>query len=327
MEDLPLYHRFDHESWGGLRASTPLTLDESDLERVRGIHERLALDEVVEIYLPLSRLLNLYVGASQGLFRATDTFLGHRQRNVPYVVGIAGSVAVGKSTTARLLQLLLSRWENHPKVDLVTTDGFLYPNRELERRGLMGRKGFPESYDLPRLLRFLAEVKSGKDEVRAPVYSHQVYDIVDGEEIVVRRPDIVLVEGLNVLQVGSTTSPAAALPTRVSLDDGQRPDARRFPSDFFDFSIYVDASADVIEQWYVDRFLTLRATVFTDPDSYFHRYARLSDDEAEEVARGIWQAINGPNLRQNILPTRERAQLILEKGEDHVVRRVSLRRL
>lgn len=323
MDDLPLYHRFDHESWGGLRASTPLTLDESDLERVRGIHERLALDEVVQIYLPLSRLLNLYVAASQGLFRATDTFLGHRQRNVPYVIGIAGSVAVGKSTTARLLQLLLSRWDNHPKVDLVTTDGFLYPNRELDRRGLMGRKGFPESYDLPRLLRFLAEVKSGRDEVRAPVYSHQSYDIVDDEEIVVRRPDIVIVEGLNVLQVGPTGSSGDSPRTESS-----RPESpRRFPSDFFDFSLYVDAPAEVIEQWYVDRFLTLRATVFTDPDSYFHRYARLSDEEAEEVARGIWQAINGPNLRQNILPTRERAQLILEKGADHVVRRVSLRRL
>ncbi|MDA8020009.1 MAG: type I pantothenate kinase [Thermoanaerobaculia bacterium] len=320
MDDLPLYHRFDHESWGQLRRTTPLTLDESDLRRVRGINERLALDEVVEIYLPLSRLLNLYVAASQGLFRATDTFLGHRQRNVPYVIGIAGSVAVGKSTTARLLQLLLSRWENHPQVDLVTTDGFLYPNRELERRGLMGRKGFPESYDLPRLLRFLAEVKSGKDEVRAPVYSHQSYDIVAGKEIVVRRPDIVIVEGLNVLQVGPTAQAA-------ERTDSPRPEARRFPSDFFDFSLYVDAPAEVIEQWYVDRFLTLRATVFKDPSSYFHRYARLSDEEAVEVARGIWQAINGPNLRQNIRPTRERAQLILEKGEDHVVRRVSLRRL
>lgn len=321
MDDLPLYHRFDHESWGRLRASTPLTLDESDLERVRGIHERLALDEVVQIYLPLSRLLNLYVAASQGLYRATDTFLGHRQRNVPYVIGIAGSVAVGKSTTARLLQLLLSRWDNHPKVDLVTTDGFLFPNRELERRGLMGRKGFPESYDLPRLLRFLAEVKSGKDEVRAPVYSHQSYDIVDGEEIVVRRPDIVIVEGLNVLQVGPTTGSGS------ERGDAKGEPPRRYPSDFFDFSLYVDAPAEVIEQWYVDRFLTLRATVFTDPDSYFHRYARLTDEEAEDVARGIWHAINGPNLRQNILPTRERAQLILEKGSDHVVRRVSLRRL
>lgn len=318
MDDLPLYHRFDHEAWGRLRASTPLTLDESDLGRVRGINESLSLDEVVQIYLPLSRLLNLYVAASQGLFRATDTFLGHRQTNVPYVIGIAGSVAVGKSTTARLLQLLLSRWDNHPKVDLVTTDGFLYPNRELERRGLMGRKGFPESYDLPRLLRFLAEVKAGRAEVRAPVYSHQSYDIVEGEEIVVRRPDIVIVEGLNVLQVGATS---------LADRQGEGETPRRFPSDFFDFSLYVDAPAEVIEQWYVDRFLTLRATVFTDPESYFHRYARLGDEEAEDVARGIWQAINGPNLRQNILPTRERAQLVLEKGEDHVVRRVSLRRL
>jgi type I pantothenate kinase len=321
MEELPLYHRFDHASWGGLRASTPLTLDESDLERVRGIHERLSLDEVVEIYLPLSRLLNLYVAASQGLFRATDTFLGHHLTNVPYVIGIAGSVAVGKSTTARLLQLLLSRWDNHPKVDLVTTDGFLFPNRELDRRGLMGRKGFPESYDLPNLLRFLTEVKAGREEVRAPVYSHQSYDIVEGEEIVVRHPDIVIVEGLNVLQVGPTGTSGAS----TSGDRSEPP--RRFPSDFFDFSLYVDAAAEVIEQWYVDRFLTLRATVFSQPGSYFHRYAQLNDEEAEDVARGIWHAINGPNLRQNILPTRERAQLILEKGADHVVRRVSLRRL
>ncbi|MEO1086769.1 MAG: type I pantothenate kinase, partial [Acidobacteriota bacterium] len=242
----------------------------------------------------------------------TDTFLGHHQAKVPYVIGIAGSVAVGKSTTARLLQALLSRWPSHPKVDLVTTDGFLYPNRQLEARGLMHRKGFPESYDVARLVRFLEAVKSGRDDVRAPIYSHRVYDIVDGEELVVRQPDIVIVEGLNVLQV----------------PDKLQPDSQRvFVSDFFDFSIYVDARPGVIEQWYIDRFLTLRETVFTDSDSYFHRYAHLSDGEAQETAERIWRTINGPNLESNIEPTRERAHLILEKGDDHVVQSVRLRRL
>ncbi|MEO1367122.1 MAG: type I pantothenate kinase, partial [Acidobacteriota bacterium] len=243
MDPAARFLRFDHDAWGRLRESTPLTLDEADLVRLRGINERVSLEEVRQIYLPLSRLLNLYVAATQQLYSATDTFLGHHQAKVPYVIGIAGSVAVGKSTTARLLQALLSRWPSHPKVDLVTTDGFLYPNRQLEARGLMRRKGFPESYDVARLVRFLEAVKSGRNDVRAPIYSHRVYDIVDGEELVVRQPDIVIVEGLNVLQVPDKLQPASQ---------------RVFVSDFFDFSIYVDARPEVIEQWYVERFLTLR---------------------------------------------------------------------
>ncbi|MEM1177986.1 MAG: type I pantothenate kinase [Acidobacteriota bacterium] len=304
--------RFDHDAWGRLRESTPLTLDEADLVRLRGINERVSLEEVRQIYLPLSRLLNLYVAATQQLYRATDTFLGHHQAKVPYVIGIAGSVAVGKSTTARLLQALLSRWPSHPKVDLVTTDGFLYPNRELEARGLMHRKGFPESYDVAHLVRFLEAVKSGQDEVKAPIYSHRVYDIVEDRELTVRQPDIVIVEGLNVLQVPEKLNPASQ---------------RVFVSDFFDFSIFVDAAPRVIEQWYVERFLTLRETVFTDADSYFHRYSHLSESEARTMAGEIWSSINGPNLESNIQPTRERAHLILEKGDDHVVQSVRLRRL
>ncbi|MEL7062021.1 MAG: type I pantothenate kinase [Acidobacteriota bacterium] len=301
--------RFDRAAWKPLRAATPLTLDEDDLEAVRGINEDISLAEVEAIYLPLSRLLNLYVGATQQLHSATDTFLGRHHAKVPYVVGIAGSVAVGKSTTARLLQLLLSRWPNTPKVDLVTTDGFLHPNRVLEARGLMERKGFPESYDAAKLLRFVAAVKGGVAEVSAPVYSHQTYDLVEGEAQQVRTPDILILEGLNVLQTGD------GMPARI------------FVSDYFDFSIYVDAPADVIERWYIDRFLTLRETVFTDPDSYFHRFAAMSDAEAVAFAREIWMTINGPNLKRNIEPTRERADLILEKGAEHSVRSVRLRRL
>jgi type I pantothenate kinase len=311
-EALSPYVRFTREEWARLRAATPLTLTEDDLDHLRGINERIDLDEVVDIYLPLSRLLNLYVAASQNLHRVSDTFLGSPAAKVPYVIAIAGSVAVGKSTTARILKALLARWPDHPQVDLVTTDGFLFPNRVLEERGLMERKGFPESYDLRRLVRFLADVKSGQPEVHAPVYSHLTYDIVPDEEQVVRQPDIVIIEGLTVLQT-------------VDGRGGRPP--QLFVSDFFDFSIYVDALESDIEQWYLDRFLTLRETAFTDERSFFHHFAALSENEAIGVAREIWRSINGLNLHENILPTRERAQLIMEKAPDHSVRTVRLRKL
>jgi type I pantothenate kinase len=308
--ELSPYLRFTASQWGRLRAATPLTLEEEDLQRLRGINVQLSLDEVAEIFLPLSRLLNLYVGAAQELYRASDTFLGKLPAKVPFVIGIAGSVAVGKSTTARLLQALLDRWPNHPKVDLITTDGFLYRNAVLAGRGLMARKGFPESYDRRQLLQFLHDIKSGAPEVRAPVYSHLVYDIIDDEEIVVRQPDVVIVEGLNVLQTGAP--------------DGEHP---VFVSDYFDFSIYVDAEVEHIQRWYVERFMTLRQTAFQDPCSFFHRYATMTEDEAQRTAREIWSGINERNLYENILPTRERADLILRKGEDHRISEVRLRRL
>lgn len=306
------FTEFTRAQWAALRAATPLPLTESQLRSLVGLNERMSLDEVADIYLPLSRLLNLYVGAVQNLHRATATFLGSDTPRVPYVIGLAGSVAVGKSTISRVLQALLSRWPSHPQVDLVTTDGFLRPQRELEARGLTQRKGFPESYDLRRLVQFMADVKSGAAEVSAPVYSHLAYDIVPCERQVVRRPDIMIVEGLNVLQTGSGRA-GQPMPS--------------FVSDFFDFSIYVDAEEDDIEQWYVERFLKLRETVFRDPSSYFHRYAALSPEEAAATARQIWASINAVNLRENVRPTRERAHLILEKGRDHAVRRVRLRKL
>lgn len=302
---------FTHEEWGRLRASTPLTLTEAELARLRGVNDKVSLAEVEEIYLPLSRLLNLYVVATQGLHAASATFLGNLTAKVPFIIGIGGSVAVGKSTTARLLQALLAQWPNHPKVDLVTTDGFLYPNRVLEERGLLNRKGFPESYDQRALLRFMADLKAGQPEVQAPVYSHVIYDIVPDERLVVRRPDIVIVEGLNVLQTG----------------DGHPDRLRTFVSDFFDFGIYVDARERDVEQWFLARFLTLRDTVFKDPNSYFHKFAALTEAEAVAMASNVWREINGRNLRENILPTRERATLILEKGADHRVRSVRLRKL
>ena len=279
---------------------------------MRGLNEEVFLDEVIEVYLPLSRLLNLYVSAAQNLYKVTDTFLGKPTSKVPYIVGIGGSVACGKSTTARILRALLAHWPDHPEVDLVTTDGFLYPNRVLEERGLMSRKGFPESYDVRRLLRFVNDVKSGHPEVAAPVYSHLAYDVLPDETKTVRQPDVMILEGLNVLQT----------------ENGEQRDVPgTFVSDFFDFSIYVDAEDNDLERWYVDRFLTLRDTVFQDKESYFNRYASLSTQEAKEVAKGIWAEINGPNLVKNIKPTRERARLILEKGPDHSVRSVKLRKL
>ncbi len=306
------YVELDRRAWARLRDHHPLSLTAEDVARLRGLGDRLDLHEVEQVYLPLSRLLNFYVGATEGLHRVTTDFLREQPERTPFVIGVAGSVAVGKSTTSRILRELLARWPGTPRVELVTTDGFLYPNAELERRGLLQRKGFPESYDRRALLRFVAEVKAGADEVSAPVYSHLTYDIVPGERAVVHRPDVLIVEGLNVLQ-----------PPRV------QPDGRTglAVSDFFDFSVYVDARVEDIRRWYVDRFLRLRETAFADPHSYFHRYAALSDDEARATAERIWATINEPNLTENVRPTRGRASLVMSKGDDHSVRRVRLRKL
>ncbi|MDR6892556.1 type I pantothenate kinase [Falsarthrobacter nasiphocae] len=299
------------EDWARLSNDLEQPLDAADIAHLRGTGDRLDLREVAEVYLPLSRLLNLYVSGAEQLHRATSTFLKDDVERTPFVIGVAGSVAVGKSTTARVLRELLRRWPGTPNVELVTTDGFLYPNAELERRGLMQRKGFPESYDRRRLLRFVSEVKSGADEVRAPWYSHLTYDIVPEREVIVRRPDVLIVEGLNVLA-----------PARLRSDGTQG----LALSDFFDFSIYVDAPTASIERWYIERFMKLRSGAFSDPDSYFHRYATLSDEEAAATAKGIWTRINEPNLRENVIPTRGRAKLVLSKGPDHGIRRMLLRK-
>jgi type I pantothenate kinase len=303
------YVEFDRGQWRALRMSTPQPLTEEEVVGLRGLGEQIDLLEVEEVYLPLARLLHLQVAARQGLFAATAEFLGeprqHPDRPVPFIIGVAGSVAVGKSTTARVLQALLARWDHHPRVDLVTTDGFLYPNAELDRRNMMHRKGFPESYDRRALMRFVTSVKSGSEYVCAPVYSHLHYDRVAGAKQVVRHPDILILEGLNVLQTGPTL----------------------MVSDLFDFSLYVDARVEDIEQWYVSRFLAMRSTAFANPASHFHHYAGLADQQAIVAAREIWRSINRPNLIENILPTRPRATLVLRKDADHSINRLRLRKL
>ncbi|WP_420799052.1 type I pantothenate kinase [Nesterenkonia muleiensis] len=300
------------KDWARLAEAIEQPLNQDDVDRLRGIGEHLSLDEVAQVYLPLSRLLNIYVENAARLRAATNDFLGESTRRTPFIIGVAGSVAVGKSTTARVLQEMLRRWPSTPRVELVTTDGFLYPNAELNRRGMMDRKGFPEAYDRRRLLRFVAEVKSGRPEVSAPVYSHVKYDIIPGEEHTVRRPDVLILEGLNVLQ-----------PARVRADGT----AGLALSDFFDFSIYVDAKQRHIQQWYVDRFMRWRHGAFANPDAYFHQFSRLTDGEAVAKATDIWNRTNGPNLRENIQPTRSRARLVMSKDDDHSVSRVLLRKV
>lgn len=311
-EGVSLFVEYDRDSWRALVDATPLPLTELEIERLRGLGETLDIDEVETVYQPLSRLLNLHVAAAQRLWSAQQGFLKSTESKVPFVIAVAGSVAVGKSTTARLLQALLSRWPDHPSVELVTTDGFLFPNAVLLERNLLHRKGFPETYDRRALVRFLAEIKAGRREVAAPVYSHLSYDVLPGHTQSIRQPDILILEGLNVLQHGVT---AHGGPPRVFL------------SDFIDFSIYVDAHETDIRSWYVERFLALLETAFKNPESYFHRYADLSEQDAVATAETIWAGVNGPNLEQNIGPTRSRARLLLQKGPDHAVRRIRLRRL
>jgi type I pantothenate kinase len=305
----PLYHEFGRREWAALRAATPMTLSAADLPHLEGLGDVLSLAEVEEVYLPLCRLLSLHIEAARGVRRATGEFLGRSLAGTPYLIGLAGSVGVGKSTIARVLRSLLAQLPHRPTVELVTTDGFLYPRAELERRGLMSRKGFPDSYDRRRLIAFLAAVRAGVPDLTVPVYSHLTYDLVPGRERVISRPEILVVEGLNILQSWDREQPERAV-----------------VADFLDFSIYVDADVAHIREWYVDRFLTLRRTAFRDPASFFHRYAPLTDAEATRTAGQIWEEINYPNLVGNILPSRERATLILRKGADHLVRQVRLRR-
>ncbi len=306
------YHRFTRSEWAALRADTPLTLSAEDLSRLRSLNDPISLEEVVAIYLPLSRLLALYVAATQGLYKATQRFLGDEGGKVPYIIGVGGSVAAGKSTLSRVMQALLSRWPNTPKVELVTTDGFLYPNAVLQSEGLLEKKGFPESYDGVKLLSFVSDVKAGERHVRAPVYSHVTYDIVPGESIVIDRPDILILEGLNVLSANRGTKDGRAI---------------AFVSDFFDFTVYLHAAEADLERWFIQRFMRLRDTAFRDPSSYFRKYADLDDAQAVATARDIWTRINLRNLRENVFPTMPRASLILTKGSNHVIEEVELRKL
>ena len=312
VSEISPFEEFSRDQWKKLRDDTPLTLTSKELEELRGLNDRVDLDEVVAIYLPISRLLNLYVAAAQKLFMATQKFSHSKAHKVPFIIGIAGSVAVGKSTVSRILKTILARWPDHPEVGLLPTDGFLLPNKMLHRQGLMNRKGFPESYDLPRLLKTLSKIKAGEANVQAPVYSHLSYDVVEGEYLNIDRPDILIVEGLNVFQTGRPPRDGKAIP---------------YVSDFFDFSIFIDAHEDALRRWYVDRFFSLRETAFQDKKSYFHRYANIDDDQTRTIANQFWDTINLVNLRDNILPTRQRADLIIYKEPDHLVSSVYLRKL
>ncbi len=307
------YRKFSADQWAEFRADTPLTLSQDEVTRLRSLNDPIDLEEVRRIYLSLSRLLYSHVEASQSLFKQRTKFLNvTRATKTPFIIGVAGSVAVGKSTTARILKELLARWPSSPKVDLITTDGFLLPNKELRNRNIMERKGFPESYDVGAILRFLSAIKAGEKDVHAPLYSHLIYDVLDDQTQVISQPDILVFEGINVLQVSDLPEGGRTVP---------------FVSDFFDFSIYIDADDTLIREWYVERFMRLRETAFRDPNSFFHRYSELSADEARAIAEGLWSSINMKNLYQNILPTRPRADLILRKGSDHLVESVLLRKL